>query len=543
MHTTLISVIGKPGKGKYNQATYDLEGKLYETDFFFLPLLEHYHPHQFFLLGTKDSIWEEVEKLREQKPFNYQKIIIPFGVNSDEIWQIFETIVRLPLKDTSLIIDITHGFRAIPFAVFLAALYFQSVRDDVHIEDILYGNWEARDPETQVAPVVHLQSYLDMHQWIRAARRFVQYGDGDLLIQKISEHDDDNRTLKSFLTEFQRFVDNLQLTFVTQVVPQARKVLSQLNKRTKKQLLSIAPFALIYPHVMQRLKMVEEDATEWERQWRLAKWFAQNRQYTQAIIVLREMLITFTAELLGFSITNSHIREKEVGYFHTYLVHWQNVQKLGEYGLTSGQIASLQDTIQHLMAFTNATLIDQWRHLIEAINAARNYTGHALMKGKSKNQRIDPEEQIKHILTWIQMSHEVLGELQHHQRLIKEALSTLWPEILNKAERVFVIVNEGVHPIIEDLKRQYGDQIRYEVVTKGNIDLDDEREIVARVKEILKKHHGAEVVIVPSGLPYLMTLVYNTVLQITSRHPVFLQYDREKGCYMEKILDPRKLMI
>jgi len=125
----------------------------------------------------------------------------------------------------------------------------------VHIEDILYGNWEARDPETQVAPVVHLQSYLDMHQWIRAA-----------------------------------------------------KVLSQLNKPTKKQLLSIAPFALIYPQVMQRLKMVEEDETEWERQWRLAKLFAQNRQYTQAIIVLREMLITFTAELMGFSITNSHIR-------------------------------------------------------------------------------------------------------------------------------------------------------------------------------------------------------------------------------------------
>ena len=113
MHTTLISVIGKPGKGKYNKATYDLEGKLYETDFFFLPLLEHYHPHQFFLLGTKDSIWDEVEKVRQEKPFDYQKITIPFGVNSDEIWQIFETIVRLPLKDTSLIIDITHGFRAI----------------------------------------------------------------------------------------------------------------------------------------------------------------------------------------------------------------------------------------------------------------------------------------------------------------------------------------------------------------------------------------------------------------------------------------------
>jgi 2-hydroxy-3-keto-5-methylthiopentenyl-1-phosphate phosphatase len=99
-----------------------------------------------------------------------------------------------------------------------------------------------------------------------------------------------------------------------------------------------------------------------------------------------------------------------------------------------------------------------------------------------------------------------------------------------------------VHPIVEDLKKQYGADIRYEVVTRGNVSLDEEAQIARRVKEIVEANHGAEFVIVPSGLPYIVTVVYNTVLQITSKHPVYLQLDREKGRYIEKTLDPRKLM-
>jgi len=539
MQTTLISVIGRPSKGRYDHAIYELNNQSYETDFFFIPLLKHYQPDKFYLLGTRDSIWEQVEKAREKVPFDYEKIIIPFGINSQEIWQIFETIVRLPLRDTKLVIDITHGFRAIPFAVFLAALYFQSVREDVEIEDILYGNYEARNPETKVAPVVHLKSYLDMYQWIRAARRFVQYGDGDLLIQKLTEQLEKFPAIGSFIQHFQRFVDNLQLTFVTQVAPQARRTLSQMTKETKRQLKSLPAFGLLYPQVIYRLRMLENETHEWQRQWRLAEWFASNRQYTQAIIVLREMLITFTAELLGKSITAYTIREKQVGYFHTYFVFWKDSNKLRELKLTPAQISKVQNGISHLIETIGETLLNRWRKLLDEIHQARNLTGHALMRGKSEKEIIDPEEQIRRIHMWVREVREVLDQLQHHQPVLKEQLLALWPMLFEKAPRVFIIINQGVHPIVEDLKRQFGENLQYEVVTEGNVDVAAEAQIVQRVKDIVQRHRGAEFVLVPSGFPYLITLVYNTLWQITSTHPIYLQYDREQQQYVEKDLNPR----
>ncbi len=100
-----------------------------------------------------------------------------------------------------------------------------------------------------------------------------------------------------------------------------------------------------------------------------------------------------------------------------------------------------------------------------------------------------------------------------------------------------------MHPIVEDLKKQFGEEIEYEVVIRGHVELGEEAAVAKRVKEILEKHHGKEFVIVPSGLSYWITLVYNTVLQITSTHPVYLQLDRDNGRYVEKILDPRQLML
>ncbi|MHA1279626.1 MAG: hypothetical protein ACTSQ8_20680 [Candidatus Helarchaeota archaeon] len=95
-------------------------------------------------------------------------------------------------------------------------------------------------------------------------------------------------------------------------------------------------------------------------------------------------------------------------------------------------------------------------------------------------------------------------------------------------KRVFVVVNEGVHPITEFLKNQYGSDITIEVVTWGNVSMEEDRKIADRVKEIAHKYSEVEFVLVPSGLPYIITLIYNTLHQVTSRHPVYLQFDREK---------------
>ncbi len=150
------------------------------------------------------------------------------------------------------------------------------------------------------------------------------------------------------------------------------------------------------------------------------------------------------------------------------------------------------------------------------------------------------------ISRWLQTGRQLLKEIKRSSPEVQEVVQSLLEQILvnsTPTPRLYLIVNEGVHPIVEDLKKQFGEEIEYEVVTRGNVELGAEATVAKRVKEILEKHHGREVVIVPSGLPYLITTVYNTVLQITSKHPVYLQLDRENNRYVEKVLDPRKLML
>ncbi len=544
MTTTLISVIGKPFKGFYDHAVYALNGVQYETDFFFIPLLEHYQPDQFFLLGTKDSIWEQVEKAKQKASFEYQEVVIPFGINETEIWQIFETIVNLPLRDTKVIIDITHGFRAIPLAVFMAVLYFQTARKDVIVRDVLYGNFEARDKTTGIAPVVHLNSLLEMNEWIRAARRFVYYGDGDLLLSKLKPFSQSHE-MDAFYQAFENLVNTLQLNFVTQVAPAARKVQQKLNRPVRRQLNLIPPLRLLSNLIKQRLEMFTRDEPEWRQQWRLAEWFFRNRQYSQSLIVLRETLFTFTTLLIGGKTRSREDREEKAGKLHFILATEENTTELQK-SFRQEQIEKIHQMLNKIRKMLGDSLYETWRALINDIQKARNRVGHALTVGKGKDEIVDPTEQIQKLQEWIQTSVQVLERIHQINNESGERLRNILRKILKvttfQNNRVFIIINEGIHPIVDDLKKQFGDDILFEVVTRGNVEIEEEKNIVKKVQEIVLKYRGSEFVIVPSGMPYLITLVYNTLYQITSKHPIYLQYDRDAGQYREKLLDPRKLL-
>jgi len=151
------------------------------------------------------------------------------------------------------------------------------------------------------------------------------------------------------------------------------------------------------------------------------------------------------------------------------------------------------------------------------------------------------------IQKWFQDAQDFLQNFETLPETAKTRLLQLARQILAMAEpqanRLYLIVNEGVHPIVDDLKKQFGQNILCEVITSGNVTLQEEKNVAAKVKEIVEQNRDKQIVIVPSGLPYLITVVYNTVFQITSRHPLYLQLDRERSLYVEKNLDPRKLIL
>ncbi|GEM_PF-3349629 len=111
-----------------------------------------------------------------------------------------------------------------------------------------------------------------------------------------------------------------------------------------------------------------------------------------------------------------------------------------------------------------------------------------------------------------------------------------------KETKLFIIVNEGLHPIVPALQDQFGRQITVEVLTRGNVPMDAEKIIAQKCRTLAEKYRDYQIYIVPSGFPYLAVAAYNVLQQTLARHPIWLQYDRESGKYLKKNLDPRKLL-
>lgn len=543
MKTILISVIGNR---PYNHTVYNLSGKNYETDFFFIPLIEHFKPDQFYLLGTKDSIWDKVDEAAEKNGFEYIKQEIPFGKNDEELWKIFETIISLPLSECEIVFDITHGFRAIPFAAFLALIFFKSVRKDIQIKNVLYGNYEARDKEKNLAPVVELSSYLEMLDWIRAAQRFVDYGDGDLLINKL-ETENDNGQLDQWLEKLKDFTANLNLNFVSQISTVADELRKTETEGLNVILKTIPTYRLLKNVINNRIGMFTDNVHDWQMQWRIADWYFKNHQYSQAIIVLRETINSFTCNFLGWNSKKMHDREKKASYLHYYLVNYDN-QKVLTKKMNETDANEVKTKAEYLRSKISEEYFSKWMNLIDDITETRNQIGHGLIRNNNKNGFTDAREEIKIIERLIKDSETVFNWLNGLNDSRKDEIKKILKDIFKtgagyKKKRVFIIVNEGIHPVTEDLKRQYGDDIKYEIVSTGNVELNDETKIAQKVKTIVIKYSGFEFYIVPSGLPYIITTVYNTILQVTSTHPVYLQFNRKTKKYEEKKLDPRKLIV
>ncbi|MFN4298838.1 MAG: TM1812 family CRISPR-associated protein [Thermaurantimonas sp.] len=86
-------------------------------------------------------------------------VIFPIdGRNEQEIWQLFSIMISQLQEDDEVYIDVTHAFRYIPILFTVLSQYARH-RLNIHIKSITYGNFEARDQSTEIAPIIDLTVY------------------------------------------------------------------------------------------------------------------------------------------------------------------------------------------------------------------------------------------------------------------------------------------------------------------------------------------------------------------------------------------------
>ncbi len=325
MANVLISFLGTSvgGDRTYKTADYQMQesksGWHRESTFIASVLKVYFHIDRMILVGTVNSMWENVYKTFAEEQGCYDEnvyreikevccveageaelphidkieqvlgqgskvVLVKYGKTQEEIQYNNEKILgleQLLRKGDELFIDITHSFRSLPLMLMNTMVYIKTVSSkNIRIKHISYGMFEAT--KDGLTPVVELNSLLDTMDWITGAYSFMKYGDAYQISEKLKT---DYQQLAQQLQDFSD-VKNMGLmqAFEDQV-----EALRNLSNDMPKMASIVVPD--VVQHFLDFFNDTEGKPAKF--QFRLACWYAEKHNYSAAYLTAVEATISY----------------------------------------------------------------------------------------------------------------------------------------------------------------------------------------------------------------------------------------------------------
>jgi hypothetical protein len=235
-------------------------------------------------------------------------VAIPEGRDEAELWTIFGTLAEHVDIGSKLAIDITHALRSIPVIGVALACYLREVRQ-VEVAHILYGAYELTDRATNVTPIVEVTPFLQMIEWVTAARILATSGDARPLAKLLQEkapgvyaptHGEDLSRLGSALAHLS---EALAVNRPVEAGDQAERTLQRLDRLPERFGPASAPFPLIRDALKRTYEPIRSGDSEaarpgdLERERRLVEWYVERGRYVQAVMLARESVLSYAVQL------------------------------------------------------------------------------------------------------------------------------------------------------------------------------------------------------------------------------------------------------
>ena len=269
--------------------------------------------------GSKKNNWEDCPGKHYEHGLKYQldEMGLPCPVISKEIenefdiWEIFNILYGLVDEDYDdydgyeLYIDITHSFRYIPMLLVVFANFAKFMRQTT-VKSITYGNWEARNPETNVSPFIDLTPLVALQAWTAAADQFISTGAVDKMsdimnpITAIDVRNPARRraAVRLFMGNLRRMIGERQtcqgydiimsdtVNIVKTGINNARSNIRNLNAD------GISPFDRILDKIDSSVSQFNENE-DILNVFRAAEWCYRHGMHQQALTLLREGILTY----------------------------------------------------------------------------------------------------------------------------------------------------------------------------------------------------------------------------------------------------------
>ena len=307
--TTIVTFLGA---GNPRSTSYLHQGAAY-TGLVFAEALRQFYPEYDRMIvcvtdKARETTWSILEKLEDPR---IQALDIPTGQNTEEMWQTFEIISKEIHEGESVIFDITHGLRSLPFLVFLFAAYLKSAKN-VSIRGIYYGALELKNSEG-IAPVIDLSEFVSMIDWITATTRFTEIGNGqalvDLLRKELPSSEEltssrEAQNLRSSLEGTANVIQTISLALSTTRPIEVMESAARLEKTLKRSADAFGkrarPFKLLSDRVLNEygqfaLNKPQKDDVLSENlklQLQMIDWYLNRDNIVQAMTLAREWLVS-----------------------------------------------------------------------------------------------------------------------------------------------------------------------------------------------------------------------------------------------------------
>ncbi|GAB4396832.1 MAG: hypothetical protein OHK0052_18540 [Anaerolineales bacterium] len=303
MNRKVITFLGiKP-----RDAVYEWKGKTYPAKVTAQAIREFAQFDEMLVLVTPDAKTQTFPLLAHLGDDRILPIDIVDGKDTESMWEIFQTVVDNVDEDETVIFDITHGFRSLPFLAFLFIAYLKSAKN-VTIEAVYYGAWEMQ--KDGVTPILDLTEFVTMLDWLTAVNEFVYTGNARYLAQELNIREQPQlRPLAENVSEISLGLELLRPRDVAKASQEISQHLESASDILPK------PFGV----VAQSLKTAytqfglqnSNDAKEHLRvQLRMIKWYCEKQQFVHTLSMAREWLVSLLCVEFNLDLWDKNCREE-----------------------------------------------------------------------------------------------------------------------------------------------------------------------------------------------------------------------------------------
>ncbi|HID38345.1 MAG TPA: hypothetical protein EYP36_02380 [Calditrichaeota bacterium] len=377
----LLTAIGAPHNG-YEEVNWTMQEEKKETINTPLPLVaiaSQWKVDEILILGTPEALDEKRphyrQLLRELERFALQDRFHPMEIGAlntrDEFWQAFKTIIDYPLfkqrEKVTLFVDLTFGYRIQPILIFLAAYFLNETVEPVELKKVYYGMDKAEPPR-----ILNITELLYLLDWLKSVQMFTQGGSAKILADNISYIC--QKDFQDVAKSFREFADAYAFNYVSDLKQKAANFQKEYNnKNFRKNVRNEFPvFDLIHPYVNSFIKsFLDED--EVSMQLNAAKRNFEDEAYARAVIILREVYVTFFMTALNLT-TNEE--RKDVEEILINRIYFSLFSKGDVKSVSETDKKEAQDHFQLLVRCFGQESLDRYYENWGGIRELRNNSGH-----------------------------------------------------------------------------------------------------------------------------------------------------------------------